>query len=160
MGPRKPSRKNEPSRKKQIYAWALYDWGNSAFATTVMAGFFPVFFKQYWSAGTDVTRSTWNLGLANSLASLLVVLTAPVLGALADQSRSKKRLLATFAALGCGMTFALYFVPKGEWTGAAMLYAAANIGFSGSMIFYDALLVSVAEREESDRVSLLGYGMG
>ena len=70
---------------KAVWGWALYDWGNSAFATTVMAGFFPIFFKQYWSSGADVNMSTAQLGLANSVASLLVALMAPVLGAIADR---------------------------------------------------------------------------
>lgn len=69
---------------RPILSWALYDWGNSAFATTVMAGFFPIFFKQYWSEGADVTESTLRLGIANSTASLIIVLLAPILGAIAD----------------------------------------------------------------------------
>ncbi|MCW8827887.1 MAG: MFS transporter, partial [Gammaproteobacteria bacterium] len=68
-------------KNRKVLAWTLYDWGNSAFATTVMAGFFPVFFKQYWSAGSEVTDSTFQLGIANSVASLVIVLLAPVLGA-------------------------------------------------------------------------------
>ncbi len=142
------------------FAWALYDVGNSAFTTTVMAGFFPLFFKQYWSAGANVTESTWNLGLANSLASVIVAVLAPVLGALADVGRSKKRWLAAFAALGCVATAALFLVPKGEWQLAAAAYVAATVGFAGSLVFYDALIVSVASDEDSDRVSALGYACG
>ena len=79
--------------KRSIYSWALYDWANSAFATTVIAGFFPVFFKQYWSAGADVTVSTFRLGTANSIASIAVALVAPFLGAIADNGSAKKRFL-------------------------------------------------------------------
>ncbi len=75
---------------KSVWGWAIYDWANSAFATTVMAGFFPIFFKQYWSVGTDINTSTALLGLGNSAASLLVALCAPVLGVLADRGRSPK----------------------------------------------------------------------
>jgi UMF1 family MFS transporter len=141
-------------------AWALYDCGNSAFATTVMAGFFPVFFKQYWSAGTDVTVSSWNLGVANSAASVAVALLAPLLGALGDAGRSKKLWLASFALLGCLATCALSFIGKGGWQPAAAYYALATIGFAGSLVFYDALLVSVADDADSDRVSALGYAWG
>ena len=74
----------ENSRAQQLWAWALYDWGNSAFATTVMAGFFPLFFKQYWSAGANVSESTLKLGAANSVASIIVALCAPLLGAIAE----------------------------------------------------------------------------
>ncbi|HKU37583.1 MAG TPA: MFS transporter [Polyangiales bacterium] len=146
--------------KSSQRAWALYDFGNSAFTTTVMAGFFPLFFKQYWSAGADVATSTWNLGLANSISSVIVAILAPVVGALADAGQAKKAWLAGFAALGCVGTALLFFVPQGSWELAAAAYAAASVGFAGSLVFYDALLVSVASDEESDRVSALGYAFG
>jgi UMF1 family MFS transporter len=149
-----------PNAKRAAFAWALYDCGNSAFTTTVMAGFFPLFFKQYWSAGADVTDSTWHLGLANSLASVVVALLAPLLGSLADVGRSKKRWLAGFAALGCCATFALCFAGKGAWQAAAACYAIATVGFAARLVFYDALLVSVADDANSDRVSSLGYALG
>ncbi|MFZ0485497.1 MAG: MFS transporter, partial [Arenicellales bacterium] len=78
---------------KKVWSWALYDWANSAFATTVIAGFFPIFFKEYWSVGVAATESTFRLGVANSMASLLVLAMAPVLGAIADQGAYRKRLL-------------------------------------------------------------------
>ena len=71
------------TNRKAIWGWALYDWANSAFATTVMAGFFPIFFKQFWSSGADVNVSTAQLGFGNSIASLMVALMAPILGAIA-----------------------------------------------------------------------------
>jgi UMF1 family MFS transporter len=147
-------------RRRSAFAWALYDCGNSAFTTTVMAGFFPLFFKQYWSAGSDVGVSTWNLGIANSVASVIVALLAPVLGALADVGRKKKLWLAAFAAIGCIGTAALSFVGKGDWQLAAAYYALATVGFAASLVFYDALLVSVASDAESDHVSSLGYALG
>jgi UMF1 family MFS transporter len=125
-----------------------------------MAGFFPIFFKQYWSAGADPAQSTLHLGVANSVASVVVAAAAPFLGAIADRARGKKRFLATFAALGVVMTAALYFVAKGDWTTAAACYVAAAVGFSGSIIFYDSLIVAVATPERSDRVSALGYSLG
>ena len=146
--------------RKQIWSWALYDWANSTFATTVIAGFFPLFFKQYWSAGADAVQSTFKLGMANSVASIVVAVSAPLLGALADRTRNKKRFLAGFAALGILMTAALYAVAKGDYLSAAALYVLATVGFSGSVLFYDSLLVSVAKPEESDRVSALGYALG
>lgn len=150
----------EASAMKPVVAWALYDWANSAFATTVMAGFFPVFFKQYWSAGTAATVSTFQLGAANALASILIVICAPVLGALADRGSYKKKFLMVFAGMGIVMTGALYFVAHGDWEIAVALYVLATIGFSGSNIFYDALLVTVAQAEQRDRVSSLGFALG
>lgn len=145
---------------KKILAWSLYDFGNSAFATTVIAGFFPVFFKEYWSAGVDVTESTFKLGLANSLSGILVVLLAPVLGAMADRGGARKRFLTAFAALGCAMTVSLYFVGQGNWIMAAALFVAGTVGFSGGNAFYDALIVDVAGEDRVDFVSALGYSLG
>ena len=78
-------------KEKAVWGWAMYDWANSAFATTVMAGFFPIFFKQYWSHGVDVNVSTAQLGFGNSMASMAVALMAPLLGAVADKGSLRKR---------------------------------------------------------------------
>ena len=145
---------------KPARAWAMYDWANSAFATTIVAGFFPIFFKQYWSAGTDTTVSTFQLGVANSTASVIVALCAPMLGAIADSGSTKKRLLLAFAGMGIVMTGALFFVAQGRWGFAAALYVLAFVGFSSSNIFYDSLLVSVADGEALDRVSARGFALG
>ena len=117
--------------RRSTYAWAFYDWANSAFATTVMAGFFPLFFKQYWNTGVADTVSTFRLGMANSIASLIVVLGAPLLGAIADHMDRRKGFLLLFSALGVVMTGALYFVAAGDWQLAALCYVLAVLGFSG-----------------------------
>lgn len=141
-------------------AWAFYDWANSAFATAVMAGFFPIFFKQYWSEGIKLTESSFWLGTANSLASLIIVVLAPLLGAIADRGGAKKRFLMFFAVFGIVMTGCLYFVERGDWALAVTLYALALIGFSGGNIFYDALMIVVAGERKLDIVSALGFGLG
>lgn len=148
------------SRRRALWSWALYDWANSAFATTVMAGFFPVFFKSYWSDATEVTESTFKLGIANSVASVVVALAAPVLGALADQAGRRKRWLLLFAFLGIVMSAGLFWVSQGQWMLAAGLYIVATVGFAGGNIFYDSLIVSVAEPRQRDRVSALGFSLG
>ncbi|GKT10576.1 MFS transporter [Desulforhabdus sp. TSK] len=148
------------SDRKRIFSWAFYDWANSAFATTVMAGFFPLFFKQYWSAGTAATVSTFQLGAANSTASIIVAFLAPILGAIADQGSVRKKFLLYFAAMGIVMTGALPFVARGNWEAAIALYIFATIGFSGGNIFYDALIVNVAPKEQMDSVSALGFALG
>ena len=152
--------KSPPHDTKKVISWALYDWGNSAFATTVMAGFFPVFFKQYWSAGSPAVESTFRLGAANSIASLVIVAAAPILGAIADRGSAKKRFLCFFAFLGILMTGSLYFVSKGDWLTAVCMYIFGTIGFSGANVFYDALLVSVAGPKKVDFVSALGFSLG
>jgi UMF1 family MFS transporter len=145
---------------KKVISWALYDWANSAFATTVMAGFFPVFFKQYWNVGVEVTTSTLRLGLANSIASLFVVVLAPVLGAIGDRGGARKKFLLFFAAMGVVMTGSLFFVTQGHWQLAALIYVLGIIGFSGGNVFYDSLLVSVAPKRREDMVSALGFALG
>lgn len=147
-------------QRRSIWAWAFYDWANSAFSTTVVAGFFPLFFKQFWSAGVPDAVSTFRLGLGNSGASVVILLLAPALGAIADHSGAKKGLLFAFAALGVLATAALYGVGPGQWSLALWLFVLGSIGFSGSLVFYDALLMDVAPERAMDRVSALGYALG
>lgn len=146
--------------RRSILGWALYDVGNSAFATTVMAGFYPIFFKQYWSVGVDTTMSTARLGAANSLAGVLVALAAPVLGAIADQGTTRKKFLTFFAYMGALMTASLYMASMGNWLAAIALYVLGNVGFSGGNIFYDALITVVASKKRLDMVSSLGFALG
>ena len=147
-------------KNKQILSWAFYDWANSAFATTVLAGFFPLFFKQFWSAQNPVTESTFQLGLGNALASLVIVMLAPVVGAIADSGNLKKRFLILFSILGIVMTLGLYFVNQGQWFIAICFFIVAAIGFSGSVLFSDALLTDITDIKNYDRVSAFGYAMG
>jgi len=142
------------------WSWALYDWANSAFATTVMAGFFPVFFKQYWADGMAVTDSTFLLGTANSAAAVIVVIAAPLIGLWSDRAGRKKRLLAGFATLGIVTTASLFVVAQGQWALALLLYVFGVLGFSGSLIGYDALLPQVAARDRFESLSSLGFGLG
>jgi len=138
----------------------MYDWANSAYATTVMAGFFPLFFKEYYSSGSDVIVSTTQLGIANSLSSLIVVLMAPLLGAIADAGSFKKKFLFLFAYLGILMSAALSMVSQGDWQMAAFIYVLGNIGFMASNTFYDSLLPNVAGDDKVDYVSGLGFALG
>ena len=147
-------------RSRPIFSWALYDWANSVFATTVIAGFFPVFFKQYWSAGADAVTSTAQLGFANSIGSAFILIAAPILGAVADGGASRKKFLGAFTALGIAASAGLWFVGQGDWSTAAIVYVLASIGFSGALVFYDALLVSVSPAARYDEVSAFGYSLG
>lgn len=148
------------NQKKLIWSWALYDWANSAFATTVMAGFFPLFFKAYWSSGFSVVESTSVLALTNSVASLFLALSAPPLGAIADAGAWRKKFLFVFTLLGALSSIALAGVSEGEWLTASILYAFGVVGFIGAITFYDSLLVQVVEPQKFDRVSGLGYAVG
>ncbi len=148
------------NNEKEIISWAMYDWANSSFATTIMAGFFPIFFKQYWSNGTDPVGSTARLGFANSIAGIIMVLIAPVLGAIADKGHAKKKFLIFFTYFGIIMIFSMYSVYKGEWFLALLLFILSMVGFNAGIIFYDSLITLVSTDENNDFVSSLGYSLG
>ena len=146
--------------RRPTLSWALYDWANSAFATTVMAGFFPAFFRQFWSAGADSTLTTFRLGMANAAAGLAIAVLAPLLGAVADRGGQRKRMLLAFSLLGILTTLALFFVAKGQWVEATVLFTLGTLGFNGGIVFSDALLLDVARPADYDRVSAQGYALG
>lgn len=149
-----------PERKQQ-WSWAFYDWANSAFATTVLVGLFPIFFNSYYAKGVEPGTATFYLGaFGNSLPSFIVMLMAPWLGVIADKRGWKKPILLAFTVLGASATAGLMFVGEGQWGWAIALFAIAGVGFFGGLGMNDALLVSVAKPEDRDRVSALGYGMG
>lgn len=145
---------------RPAFAWALYDWANSAFATTVLAGFFPTFFRQFWSAGPDATLATFRLGIANGIAGFIVAALAPVLGAIADRGGARCRFVTAWSLLGIAATAGLYFVGQGEWAWAVVLFVIGTMGFNGGIVFYDALLLNVAKPADFDRVSAFGYALG
>lgn len=146
--------------KKSVWAWALIDWGNSAFATTVMAGFFPIFFKTYWAAGLGDVQSTYLLGFGNSMASLLFAMMAPLIGAWADIRARKKLFLGGFTVLGAICSLGLAAISSGEAGVAIAVYALASVGFAGSSMFCDALLMDIAEEKDFDWISGIGYATG
>ena len=146
-------------RRKPVVAWAFYDWANSAFATTIMAGFFPVFYSALTRDITTEESQFWfNVTLA--AASVLIAVSAPILGAVGDRGGTRKKFLAFFAGIGILMTAALAWVHAGQWWMGLVLYGLGTVGFSGANVFYDSMLVDVAEEKELDLVSALGYSAG
>ncbi|HSJ55791.1 MAG TPA: MFS transporter [Anaerolineae bacterium] len=151
----------ERAYHKIVNAWCMYDWANSAFATTILAAVLPVYYSQVAGAtlpSEAVATAYWSLGLSLSL--LVVAVLAPILGTVSDVMRGKKRFLAGFAALGIVSTGMLILVNTGDWLLASILFVLGRIGFTSANVFYDALLPHVATEEDQDRVSARGYAMG
>ena len=144
-------------KARAIRAWTMYDWANSAFATTIMASILPNYFILY--IATDAALTLW--GYTVAIGSLIAAIISPVLGAIADFRGSKKTFMAFFVALGVISTALLYLVDTpGDWLLCSVLYILGTIGFAGSLVFYDALLPHVANDDEIDEVSSRGYAMG
>lgn len=148
------------TRARARRAWALTAWANHGFTTTVLVGFFPIFLNKYWAAELPATRSTLYLGLANSSASLVVMLLAPWLGAYADRRGQKKLWLGVFTCIGVGATALLALIGKGQWQWALPVFALASVGFFAGSSFQDALIVQVASPAEAHRVSAYGFAAG
>jgi UMF1 family MFS transporter len=145
---------------RKVIAWALYDWANSTFALSVLAVLFPIFLGSYWSAGDTGAAVTARLGFIVAGAALLVSIVAPVLGAIADGGGYRKRFLLLFALFGAVMTALLAIPAEGNWPWALALYLCASIGFYGSTVFYDSMLVDVTTPNRFHIVSTLGFSLG
>lgn len=145
---------------RKALSWAVYDWANSAFAVIVLTGFFPIFFREYWAKGQSSEAITLSLGIANSTASILIVLLAPILGSIADQGGYKKTLLIILAVIGAFLTSAFYFVDEHQYLLALALFILATVSWMGANVFYDALMLDIAEPEAYDQISTLGFALG
>ncbi len=151
----------EKEHKLAIRAWTMYDWANSSFATTMMAAVLPVFFATLGNPGDSPAMMTSRWGFTTALAALIAAVISPLLGAIADFQGSKKKFLAVFMGLGVVATALLFFPNQpGDWFLASFIFVFANIGFAGSLVYYDALLPHVARADEIDQVSSRGYMMG
>jgi UMF1 family MFS transporter len=146
--------------RRELRAWAMYDWANSAFWTTVIVAVFPPFFSDYAAAGLPPAEATARFAWATTLAVTIVALLGPVLGAVADYRAVKKKLLAVFMAIGVAATLLMATIERGAWAFAALLFVVANIGVAASQVFYDSLLPHIAAPEELDRVSTSGFALG
>jgi UMF1 family MFS transporter len=146
--------------RKDTFSWAVYDWANSAFATSIVAGFFPIFFKSYWNVGAEAAVSTARLGFTNAIASFVIAVLAPFLGALADEAGTKKKFLFWGVLVGSLATMLFAAIGEGAWTSASACYVVALIAFSVTVLFYDALLPSVSDTKNVDFVSAGGYALG
>ena len=146
--------------KKTVFGWTMYDWANSAFATTIMAAVLPTFYSTVAGASLEKTTATAYWGYTQSIAMLIVAVIAPILGATADYSRSKKKFLTFFIFLGAISTGFLYYAGEGDYLFVSALFIIGMLGFSGGNVFYDAFLPEIAPKEKMDYVSSKGYAYG
>ena len=144
----------------ELRAWAMYDWANSAYQTTVIAAVFPIYFRRVIAGGMAEADALSRFAWASTIAILIVAVVAPLLGAIADHAAIKKRLLAIFAGIGITSCFALFWAQEGDWLFALMLFVIGNVGVAGSIVFYESLLPHLVEASELDRVSTAGYAIG
>lgn len=146
--------------RKVINSWVMYDWANSAFATTVMAAILPVYYSKVAGATLSGNKPTFYWGYTVSIALIITAFLSPIMGAIADFTGAKKRFLMMFAAIGILFTALLYFVTTGDWLMASLLFIISNVGFAVSDVFYNSLLPHVAKPEDIDQVSTRGYAFG
>jgi UMF1 family MFS transporter len=146
--------------KKIVNAWCMYDWGSSAFSTTVEAAVLPAYFQQVVAADLSGNMATVYWGYANSIALFIAAVLAPILGSVADYTGGKKRLLAIFAAIGIVTTTLMVLIDKGDWLLALVLFLIGTVGLSASYVFYDSLLPHIARADDIDYVSSKGYALG
>jgi UMF1 family MFS transporter len=147
--------------RRIVNAWCLYDWANSAFATTILGAVLPIYYSQVAGAtlpSEAIATAYWSVGLSVSL--FIIAILSPILGTISDVLRGKKRFLAVFASLGIVGTGLLVLVTTGDWLLASILFILARIGFTGANVFYDAMLPHVAHEGDRDRVSARGYALG
>ena len=146
--------------RPDLRAWAMYDWANSAFQTTIIAAVFPIYFSSVVAVDLPEADRTSNFAWATTIAIVIVALVAPLLGAIADYAAMKKKMLAAFMGIGVASTLAMYGITQGEWMFALVLFVIGNVGVAGSVVFYESLLPHLVSESELDRVSSAGYAIG
>lgn len=146
--------------RPELRAWAMYDWANSAMVTTIVAAVFPIFYYNVAGSGLPEGEATFRFSLATTIGLVIVALIAPLLGAIADFTAMKKKLLAVFLVLGAASAGCMFLIHEGDWLLASVLFILANVGAGASFVFYDSLLPHIASSEEVDRVSTAGYALG
>ncbi len=146
--------------RRELRAWAMYDWANSAFWSTVVTAIFPRFFSDFASAGLSPAEATARFAWTTTGATVVIALLGPILGAVADAHGVRKRMLAVFIVIGAVATMTMAGIERGGWTFAAAVFVLANVGAAMSLVFYDSLLPHIARPDEVDRVSTAGYAIG
>ena len=151
---------NKPKLSPEAKAWILYDGGNSAFATTVIAAFFPIFFNDFWATGLEAEVKTAYLGWGLTISNLVLLFTSPFIGAITDVSRTTKVLFSGFACIAIISVAALYFIPAGSWLYALIFFGIANYCFAAGNTLYDKMLIQVSDESNIAKISSYGFAFG
>lgn len=146
--------------RRELRAWAMYDWANSAVMTTIIAAVFPPYYTRVAGAGLPEGAAHLRFMIGSTLAIAFIAILSPIVGAISDYRGNKKRILGGFMTLGVGAVAAMFFIQQGDWLLGILLFMLANVGLMGSFVFYEALLPHVASHDEVDRVSTAGYSLG
>ena len=153
--------RDDRTYRKIINSWAMYDWANSAFATTIMAAMFPPFYRAMaTAAGMTEGNATAAWAYTTSIALLIVALLAPVLGAISDHTGGKKWYVAFFAGMGILGTGLMVVLGEESYVLGSILFIMGNVGFAGANVFYESLLPHIAKKGDIDQVSTRGYALG
>ncbi|SNX53917.1 MFS transporter [Thermoanaerobacterium sp. RBIITD] len=148
------------SNKKEVFSWVMYDWANSAFATTICAAVFPIFYHDVAAGNLPGSVASAYWGFTAGISMLVLIILSPIIGTLADYSYSKKKYLITLALLGIISTGFFMMVNKGQYLLASAIYIIAVIGFAGGNVFYDSFLPDIVDEEERNYVSSKGFAFG
>jgi UMF1 family MFS transporter len=146
--------------RKELRAWAMYDWAASSAQTTIAVAVFPIFFMAVAGAGRAPGEAGAYWSLANSVGLAISTVLSPILGTISDYAAVKKRMLGFFMGVGVAACGLMYLIQQGQLLLASILFVFANIGMQGSYVFYEALLPHVAREDEMDRVSTAAYAIG
>lgn len=145
---------------KTVKSWIAYDAGNSAFATTVVAAFFPIFYLEFWASTMPKVEASiylnWTLVICNSL----ILLSGPVIGAYTDINRSTKSALNMFTIVGALFVGSLFFIDVGSWLYALIFFGIANYCFCVAQIPYDKILTKITTPNNFSIISNQGYAWG
>ncbi len=146
--------------RRELRAWAMYDWAISAVQTTIMTAVFPIYFVKVAAGHLSPPQASQWWSNANTVGAILIAILAPFLGAIADYRAAKKKFLVAFMLIGVAATAAMFFISRGQVVFASIVFVLSLGGATGSMTFYESLLPHVASDAEMDRVSTAGYALG
>ena len=154
---------SSPSNKtftRTVKSWIAYDAGNSAFATTVVAAFFPIFYLEFWASNIPKIEASIYLNWTLVICNVSILLSGPVIGAITDINQSTKRSLTIFTITSVFFVGLLYFLSAGSWILALIFFGIANFCFCVAQIPYDKILTKISTPEKFSIISNQGYAWG